>query len=43
QRDLLASHKFNITDKLVNIKVPTFVLVGENDDIILPKLYIYYS
>ncbi len=36
QRDLLASHKFNITDKLVNIKVPTFALVGEDDDIILP-------
>ncbi len=38
QRDLLASHKFNITDKLVNIKVPTFALVGENDDIILPSV-----
>ena len=43
QRDLLACHKFNIKDKLVNIKVPTFVLVGEDDDIILPSVVKEYE
>ncbi len=36
QRDLQACHKFNITDKVANITIPTFVLVGENDDVISP-------
>ncbi|MCK4568532.1 MAG: hypothetical protein KAU48_14590, partial [Candidatus Thorarchaeota archaeon] len=43
QRDLRACHKFNIKDKLVNIKVPTFVLVGEDDDIILPSVVKEYE
>ncbi len=43
QRDLLACHKFNIRDKLVNIKVPTFVIVGEDDDIILPSVVKEYE
>ncbi len=43
QRDLLACHKFNIKDKLANIKVPTFVLVGEDDDVILPSVVQEYE
>lgn len=43
QRDLLACHKFNIKDKLGNIKVPTFALVGEDDDIILPSVVKEYE
>ena len=36
-RDLAAANKFDVTDRLGNINVPTFVLVGEHDDIISPN------
>lgn len=38
QRDLLACNKFNITDKIKDITIPTFALVGENDDVITPAI-----
>jgi len=36
-RDLAAADKFDITERIETIKVPTFVLVGERDDIIPPS------
>jgi 3-oxoadipate enol-lactonase len=36
QRDLAACNKFNITERLKEIQIPAFVLVGEYDDIITP-------
>jgi 3-oxoadipate enol-lactonase len=35
-RDLAAADKFDISDQIRSISVPTFVLVGEHDDIIPP-------
>ena len=35
-KDLAACSKFDITDRCGEIKVPVFVLVGSNDDIITP-------
>lgn len=43
RRDLLACHKFNITDKVANINIPTFVLVGEDDDVISPSMVSTYE
>ncbi len=37
-RDLATCSKFNITDSVGEIDIPTFVLVGENDDIITPAM-----
>ncbi|MFW9808687.1 MAG: alpha/beta fold hydrolase [Candidatus Thorarchaeota archaeon] len=37
-RDLAACNKFDITDRVREIDIPTFVIVGENDDIITPAL-----
>jgi pimeloyl-ACP methyl ester carboxylesterase len=37
-RDLVISDKFNITDRLGEIDVPTFVIVGEDDDVIPPHV-----
>ena len=37
-RDLATCSKFNITDRVGEIDIPTFVLVGENDDIITPAM-----
>jgi pimeloyl-ACP methyl ester carboxylesterase len=37
-RDLAACSEFNITDRLGEIAIPTFVLVGEDDDIITPAI-----
>jgi len=38
QKDLLACNKFNITDRVKNINIPTFAVVGENDDVITPAV-----
>ncbi len=37
-RDLAAADKFDVSDRLENINIPTFVLVGEYDDIISPSV-----
>ncbi|KXH77150.1 MAG: hypothetical protein AM326_05640 [Candidatus Thorarchaeota archaeon SMTZ-45] len=37
-RDLSACNKFNITERLGEIDIPVFVLVGSNDDIITPAI-----
>ncbi|MHA2077203.1 MAG: alpha/beta fold hydrolase [Candidatus Thorarchaeota archaeon] len=37
-RDLAASNKFDITDQVDSIDIPTFVIVGENDDVITPNM-----
>ena len=37
-RDLAACSKFNISDRLGEIDIPAFVLVGSNDDIITPAI-----
>ncbi|MFX1603553.1 MAG: alpha/beta fold hydrolase, partial [Promethearchaeota archaeon] len=36
-RDLAAADKFDVSDRIGNISVPTFILVGEHDDIISPN------
>jgi len=36
QRDLRACRKFDISDRVKDITIPTFVIVGEDDDIITP-------
>jgi 3-oxoadipate enol-lactonase len=36
QRDLVACNKFNITERVKEIQIPAFVLVGEYDEIIPP-------
>ena len=38
QRDLLACNEFDVTDRLHEIDVPIFALVGESDDIITPSI-----
>jgi 3-oxoadipate enol-lactonase len=38
QRDLAACNHFNITDRVKDIRVPAFVLVGEHDEIIPPAM-----
>ncbi len=38
QRDLRACNKFNITDRIKDITIPTFALVGEADDVITPAI-----
>ena len=38
QRDLLACNKFDITDRIKDIAIPTFALVGENDNVITPAI-----
>ena len=37
-RDLAACSKFDITDRIGEIDIPTFVLVGSDDDIITPTM-----
>jgi pimeloyl-ACP methyl ester carboxylesterase len=37
-RDLAACRKFNITDRIEEICIPVFVLVGSDDDIITPAM-----
>jgi len=37
-RDLAACSAFNITDRIPEIDIPTFVLVGSDDDIITPTM-----
>lgn len=37
RRDLFACHKFDISDKLADITIPTLILVGEDDDVISPS------
>ena len=37
-RDLAACNSFDITDQLGLINIPTFVIVGENDDVISPAI-----
>jgi 3-oxoadipate enol-lactonase len=37
-RDLAACNRFNITDKIGEMDIPVFVLVGSNDDIITPTI-----
>lgn len=38
QRDLVACDKFDIRNRVSEIDVPTFVIVGEHDDIIPPQV-----
>ncbi len=38
QRDLAASNNFDISDRLGEIDIPTFVIVGENDDVVPPAV-----
>jgi len=38
QRDLRACNKFDISDRIKDITIPTFALVGENDDVITPAI-----
>ncbi|MFW9927027.1 MAG: alpha/beta fold hydrolase, partial [Candidatus Thorarchaeota archaeon] len=33
-----ACNKFDITDRLQEISIPSFVIVGENDDVITPTI-----
>ncbi len=37
-RDLAASNGFDISDRVGEIDIPTFVIVGENDDVVPPKV-----
>jgi pimeloyl-ACP methyl ester carboxylesterase len=37
-RDLAACSEFDITDRIPEIDIPTFVLVGSDDDIITPAM-----
>jgi len=38
QKDLLACNKFDVSDRMNEIGIPTFALVGEDDDIITPTI-----
>ncbi|TFG29690.1 alpha/beta hydrolase [Candidatus Thorarchaeota archaeon] len=38
QRDLVACDKFDISGRISEIDIPTFIIVGENDDIIPPTV-----
>ena len=38
QRDLAASNKFDISDRVGEIDIPAFVIVGENDDVVPPNV-----
>jgi 3-oxoadipate enol-lactonase len=38
QRDLRACIKFDVTDSVSNINIPTFALVGDDDDVITPAI-----
>ena len=38
QRDLRACNKFNVSDSVKDITIPTFALVGEDDDVITPTI-----
>ena len=38
QRDLRACNKFDISDRIKDITIPTFALVGENDNVITPAI-----
>ena len=38
QRDLVACDKFDITNRISEINIPTFVIVGEHDDVIPPTV-----
>ncbi|MHA2020675.1 MAG: alpha/beta fold hydrolase, partial [Candidatus Thorarchaeota archaeon] len=37
-RDLAAADKFNVTDRVAEIDVPVFVIVGEKDNIVTPAM-----
>lgn len=38
QRDLWACNKFDISDRIKDITIPTFALVGEDDNVITPAI-----
>ena len=38
QRDLRACYSFDVSDRLNEIEIPTFALVGEDDDVITPAV-----
>ena len=38
QRDLLACNKFDVSERMKEISIPTFALVGEDDDVITPAI-----
>lgn len=38
QRDLAASNRFDISERVGEIDIPTFVIVGENDDVVPPSV-----
>ncbi|MHA1137513.1 MAG: alpha/beta fold hydrolase [Candidatus Thorarchaeota archaeon] len=38
QSDLRACKKFNVSDRIKDIAIPTFALVGEDDDVITPAI-----
>jgi pimeloyl-ACP methyl ester carboxylesterase len=42
QRDLLACNEFDVTDRLNEIDIPIFALVGEKDDVITPSIVKIY-
>ncbi|MFW9803002.1 MAG: alpha/beta fold hydrolase [Candidatus Thorarchaeota archaeon] len=37
-RDLAAADKFNVADRVADIDIPVFVIVGEHDDIVTPQM-----
>ena len=43
QRDLRACNKFNVSDRVQDITIPTFALVGGDDDVITPAIVKAYS
>ncbi|TFH05840.1 MAG: alpha/beta hydrolase, partial [Candidatus Thorarchaeota archaeon] len=42
QRDLRACNKFDSSDRINDITIPTFALVGENDNVITPAIVKHY-
>ncbi|MGY5871271.1 MAG: alpha/beta hydrolase [Candidatus Thorarchaeota archaeon] len=43
QRDLRACNKFDVSDSVSSIKIPTFALVGSDDDVITPAIVKEYT
>lgn len=43
QRDLRACNRFDVADTVSNINIPTFTLVGEDDNIITPAIVKEYT